>query len=372
MGQISKEVLLQYPVRALFPEKVQDYSANATKDVLVCFQNHEYPVPNIFEAAACLLPTATNCYSVFGSRTLVISHEGDLEFLKVLKFPPDIFFSLEEPISLVVTRWMEFEDQKDNWVDSSWINKGKKHMTQIFVEPMTLCARATNLFGNESSFQASFRHAYLRERDRRAVWETLMYHCLLLTIATSVQLLPYLVAFIVAIYAFLHGLKIVIILLGTGTAILCLTPLMLTHKNRQLAMAYLRYYFSQSQAIEAKQLIRKKKPLFQAIFFSSLLLCAGSAAIYLMYHYTSMDRELRNLMLRINIGISLSWLAFFFCRSFEMIFSQWSWVIMSYMASKYMEKHMNPLARVKMHGVVTILSGIFSFSLRRWWYSYAT
>lgn len=368
----SKNVHLRYPVKALFSQHVQDYSANVTGDTLVCFRNIEHALPTVVQTAFCLVPfnlPKVNCAPVWGSRTLVVRHTGDMEFLKVSDHAPELFLSLPEPLTVVGTRWMEFQSIKDNWLDPNWIvdEYGGRHMTQIAVEPITICARSTNPYGETSYFHASFRNVYTRERDRRQAVAKLGYHILLLLLASSIWFLPYLVAFVVAIYAYLHGLKIIMALLGTGTAVLCLTPFMLTKKNRQLAYAYLNYYFKHAQAAEAKQLIRNKKPLFQALFFSSLLLCSGSAAVYMLYHYAILDREFRNVLLRINIGISLSWFAFFFSRSFEHFFCDWMWIVMAYMVSHFIEQHINPLAHSKMQIVVGIFSGLFSCFIRWVW-----
>lgn len=367
----SKDVVLKYPVKALFSQHVQDYVANVTSDTLVCFQNHEFSIPTIFQSASCLFPIfpGLKCESVFGSRTVVVRHQGDMEFLKVSSYPSNLLLSLKDPITVVATRWMEFQTKKDNWVDPNWMvdEFGGRHMTQIHAEPITICARSTNPFGEQAQFHASFRHAYIRERDRRQVLGKLAYHLLLLVAASSIWFLPYLVAFAVAIYAFLHGLKVIMVLLGTGAVVLCLTPFMLTRKNRQLALAYLDYYFNQTQAAEAKQIFRKKKPLFQSLFFSSLLLCSASVAIYMMYHYAIIDREFRNTLLRLNIGISLSWFAFFLCRSFEQLFSDWIWLAMSFMVANFIEKHLNPLAHFTIQVLVTVFSGVISYMIRRLW-----
>jgi hypothetical protein len=66
---------------------------------------------------------------------------------------------------------------------------------------------------------------------------------------------------------------------------------------------------------------------------------------YVIYTYCGIDRELRNLLLKITIGIASSWFVFFLCRSFERFCRDWVWVPMSVCLAQLLDLHLNPLSR---------------------------
>lgn len=376
-GSKPRKVHFLYPIEVVTPsvstrDSLPEYVAKATVNKLACFQNHDFNAPTIFQTAICMLPylTWSPCAAVWGSRSVLIKHDGHLEFLKMSHIPQSIFNKprIKSPnlIAVNATRWLEYEPPsveagKNRTSTTVWA----KHIVQVPVEPLTVCVRSTDAFGEDGSFEWGFRHVYFRERDRRSALEKSLYHSLLLAATASVWILPYIVAFTVAMFSYTHGLKVVMALLGFSSIIVCLAPIMLTKKNRQLASQYLHYFFNRTQAVEAKNMLRKRKPLFQALFFSCVLLCVGSAAIYMMYHYDIIDRELRNVLLRLNIAISTSWCTFFLCRSFERFLSDWVWIAMAIALARLMEAHINPLARDKMIFVVVIYSFISVSCMRR-------
>ena len=54
------------------------------------------------------------------------------------------------------------------------------------------------------------------------------------------------------------------------------------------------YFFTRVQAEETKQVIRQRYPVFQAIYFSSVLICSGVITIHFLYSYVGvMSREAR-------------------------------------------------------------------------------
>lgn len=72
-------------------------------------------------------------------------------------------------------------------------------------------------------------------------------------------------------------------------------------------------------------IIRQRTPLFQALFFSSALMCIGTASSYAVYYYfgSVVDREIRNALLKLTISMAVSWFTFFLCRSFERFCRDW-------------------------------------------------
>jgi hypothetical protein len=128
---------------------------------------------------------------------------------------------------------------------------------------------------------------------------------------------------------------------------------------------YFHYFFTRLEAEEARLLIRQRRPLFQALYFSSALLCTGCIASYMAYHCLSIERELRNGLLRASIGAAVAWLAFFLCRSFERFFAEWMWIAVSVGLARSMEAQLNPLSRDKVAVVLLLLSLAMVLLIRR-------
>ena len=75
--------------------------------------------------------------------------------------------------------------------------------------------------------------------------------------------------------------------------------------------------------------VRQRLPVFQALFFSSAVVCLGSATAYITFTYCGVSRETRNTFLRVTVGIASSWFVFFLCRSYERFCRHWMWVPMA-------------------------------------------
>ena len=114
------------------------------------------------------------------------------------------------------------------------------------------------------------------------------------------------------------------------------------------AKHYLRYFFTRVQAEETRLVIRERLPVFQAIYFSSALLILGSAGSYLIYSYFGIDREIRNVLVKITLAVGSSWFVFFVCRSFERFFRDWVWLVMSVGLAQVMDGHLNPMCKDEM------------------------
>jgi len=134
-------------------------------------------------------------------------------------------------------------------------------------------------------------------------------------------------------------------MLTFSSSIICLTPFMLTQNNRQLSRLYISYFFTRKQAHETRIAIRERKPLFQALFFSSVVVCVGSSFSYLFFWYLNIDREMRNVLVNITLGLASSWFIFFLCRSFERFIRDWIWLFMSVGLAQVLDMHLNPMCR---------------------------
>ena len=182
------------------------------------------------------------------------------------------------------------------------LSNTKREIKQIAAEPFHLCARSTAWMTSQSTFELHFRPIFIREKDRLNTLPKLLIHAGLIAAVSSIWLLPYLISVAVVTVTFTHGLKYFLAILFCCCCIVGLTPLMLTKKNRHIARLYLSYFFTRSQKEETRLVIKKRLPVFQAVFFASILVCFGSSGSYIVYSYCGVDRETRNLLLKATIG----------------------------------------------------------------------
>lgn len=175
------------------------FNSNATNNKLICFGNRDLTAPTYLDATACLLHfnplLGIDCVSIWGSRQVEIKAHGSVEFIKVSRVPPESNYG--EPIPLNVTRWLELV--------SSDTKEFQRETKEIAAEPIYLCARSINWDGSPSPFSVSFQPQYLRLVDRSKCLMKIMAHFLLIMIATSIWLLPYLVATMCAVLTYIHG-----------------------------------------------------------------------------------------------------------------------------------------------------------------------
>ena len=175
------------------------FNSNATNNKLVCFGNRDVAAPTYLDATACLLHfnqfLGIDCVSIWGSRQVEIKTRGSVEFVKVLRVPPESNYG--EPIPLNVTRWLELV--------SSDSDEHQSETKEIAAEPIYLCARSINWDGSPSPFSVSFQPQYLRSIDRSKCIMKIVVHLMLIMVATSIWLLPYLVAAICAVLTYSHG-----------------------------------------------------------------------------------------------------------------------------------------------------------------------
>jgi len=358
------------------------------------------------------------CKSIWGSRSVLIEIIGSVEILKVLRLPSDELSWVEgnsaytvsaanpgglqqqQYMTINATRWLEissvdhqfnyyYQHHSDIACDADQLSMGLcnqdstygglypptassdiyREVLHISAEPIYLCARSNDWRGRDSFFRIQFRHAYLRERDKQRCNEQTVVHLVLILLSTSVWLLPYLIALIAAVLSYSNGMKIMFSVFVFSACVVCLTPLMLLKSNRYRTRMYFNYFFTRSQAEESRKVIKQRIPLFQAFFFSSVVICVGFSTSYVIYHYTDMDREWRDIMfqvshasiysvypplistsaaaslLQLTISVAVSWCVFSLCRSFERFLRDWAWIAMSVALAHILDPHLNPLSR---------------------------
>ena len=331
-----RKVHVSYPIDLLGTNS-DTYSGNLTLNKLTCFGNRDYGVPTYRETLLCMirLPMGYNCHTIWGSRSVVVEVTGSVEFLKLNRLPAGSVFN--EYISVNATRWLELATTSGSL--------SQREVRHVPAEPIYLCARSNDWTGSQAKFHITFRPVFLREKDKQLCHSKTLVHIILVIAVTSIWLLPYIAAVVVAALTFIHGIKFIIAIITFSCCIVSLTPLMLTKKNRHLSRLYFNYFFTRIQAEETKMVFRQRLPVLQALFFSSALVCIGSGGSYIIYTYCGIDRELRNLLLKITIGIASSWFVFFLCRSFERFCKDWVWVPMSVCLAQLLDSHLNPLSR---------------------------
>ena len=153
-------------------------------------------------------------------------------------------------------------------------------------------------------------------------------------------------------------------MLAFSCSVICFTPLMLTQKNRQLSRLYISYFFTRKQANETRVAVRERKPLFQALFFSSVVICMGSSFYYLIFSYLNVDREIRNILVKLTLGLAASWFIFFLCRSFERFVRDWIWIVMSVGLAQVLDSHLNPMCRNEILVTTMIITYITKWFLK--------
>ena len=338
------KVHISYPTEILGTNS-DVYFGNLTLDRLTCFGNRDYGVPTYVETFLCMirLPVGINCHSIWGSRSVVVEVKGSAEFFKLNRLPPSSLFN--EYVSLNATRWLELATLSSESI--------QKEVKEVAAEPIYICGRSNDWNGADAQFHLTFKPVYIREADKILCHSKTLIHLIMVTAFSSIMLLPYMAAIVVAFLTFTHGINIFIAILVFSCCIVSLAPLMLTRKNRHLARLYLKYFFTRIQADETRMVIRQRLPLFQALFFSSALMCFGSALAYTIYIYCGIHRETRNFFVKITIGIASSWFIFFLCRSYERFVKDWVWVPMAVTLAQVLVLHLNPLSRDEM--IVTAL-----------------
>ena len=360
-------ILFSYPIRLI--EMIPETGLSVGQDEMACFRSDPMKSQSIsiLNSFLCLFPfyPSQSCFAIWGSRSLLIRVVGEVEFI----VPSSFSSSSSETVSFSGIRLLQLGDGNHEHIHAEHLSLPTHHyhygsfpqnyvqeIIQVPSEPITVCARSL-LSEKNSSFSVTFKNNFLRDKDRSNFHEHFLYHLLMLVTISSIWLLPYLIAFIVFVLAFLHAMKYLLVLLTIGTTIIALTPFMFTKRNRQLTSLYFHYFFRSSQLEEdSKLFLRQQRPVFQAMYFSAILLTFGSAGSYLLYHYFQIDRESRNLLLRLIFAVSLSWCAFFIARSFDRYFRDWGWIVLSLASLNMVKDRMNPQVQDRMMILCLLIS----------------
>lgn len=273
----AKKIHIYYPIEHITNNNGNSsFQGVAKKEKLTCFGNEDYNAPNLNGLFTCLIhlsfPFISNynneCYSIWGSRLVDISVSGSVEFFRLSRLPLETYDEI--PISLFLIRWFE--------INSLTIDTYKSETIQIAAEPTYICARENEWIksNNKSNFSVIFHNGFIRQKDQFICLIKTFIHILIIICFSSVWFLPYLASAICGYLSYIHGIKVFVVLSVLCISIVLLSPLMLTKKNRHLSKLYISYFFSRNKALETKMFLKQHSPIFQAIFFSSLVICIGS------------------------------------------------------------------------------------------------
>lgn len=348
--------LFNYNVTYTLPTMGTHHSATVTRDELTCFGNWDLIEPSYLDTLVCMLPLPEvlhsffQCSTIWGSRGVVVNVTGSVEFLQVKRFPSE---ASEEP--LYATRWLEMQSLFDD--------AEQREIKHVSAQPFYLCARSIDWKGRDSSFQIEFRPVYLRARDSTKCGQKLLMHLLLIVAVSSLWLLPYIAAFVFSVYTYTHGMHRFMMALAFSVVVVCLAPLMFTKRNKHKARMYIDYFFNRRNIRETSEFMQEGLPLFQALFFSSALMCTGCAGAHIIYSYLGVNREVRNSIIQVAMGLSMGWFVFVLCRSFERFFQSWSWLALTACLLQFMAPHLNPQCWDEAVVVVLFITAIVKYAL---------
>lgn len=321
---------------------------------LKCFSNRDYQSPTYIGTLLCMFfekSLSTKCHSIWGSRTVSVEVNGSVEFFKLNRLPQESSPFYETTVTNAI-RWLQLTSPSTK----SYLNIAVKDAKQVPCEPMYICARSNDWKGGASSFEITFKSGHIRFKDRMLVLRKAFFHIFLIIVVSSARLLPYIASLIVASITYEYSIKYMIMISIFSACVVCLTPLMLTKKNRHFAQHYIRYFFTRIHAEETREIIKKRIIVFQAIYFSSALICVGVVGSYILYSYFNIDRGARNVIIKCTIGMAASWLTFSFCRSFERFSRDWSWIVMCIGLIQLVNNHLNPFSREEVFVVILVVS----------------
>ncbi len=337
------------------------YHGSLSSNSITCFQTTTIVNSSVWSLMMCLIPPLyyftghEQCHALWGSSSIVVNTGGNIELVKV-NIPPDEQ-SREDLVFIEVEKLVDLEPSV------------VKKILQIPSEPVMLCARSTDLFGRNSSFDISFRETFLRDRDQLLYQEEVIFHFLALLISSSSWCFPYFAALSVASFVYANGIQVTISLLCFSGLIICLAPVMFTAKNRHLIYLYLSYFFGPLQHSESRYIAKERKSIFHALFLSSVLMIFGSILCYVFYHYFGIHRELRNTLLKMVITVSISWFSFFLGRCFDASASGLSWALLTLNIARRSNILFNPSCHISCCVVIGGFSYLVSMLARKFIHS---
>ena len=405
---------LHYPVQLLSPVTAKSFKVELRKNDLRCFGNIDIIEPTYKATFGCLMMIpGMNCYSIWGTRSISINTwNGSVEFFRVNSIPREsVSHSTWNEVSVIhASRWYQDDAGFNNKVSSpilatSSTAAGNKHKSReresresqeafinddermfqtssypdmnransktlhVPAEPLYLCGRSSNwqaaagtgLTTSTSSSVVSveFRHTYIRESDRRQTLKKLLLHTLFLLMFSSRFLLPYVLtcSVLLAVGTSTYGTRISTAVLPVSGCIALLTPFMFTKHNRTTAKLYVSYFlkrpWARHEREDIRSIIRDSFPVFQTLYFSSILAISGTAVGYFLYVYGDVSRDSRNRCVQGSIALSLAWSVFSVGRYLEVQCKEHFWLGMSVVLYRYLlYSHINPATRTEVGGVL--------------------
>ena len=382
----QNQIRLEYPIRYLIPTTGTFFAANVSNDKLHCFGNIDYSEPSYRQVFLCMIPFSDilfgyfiQCDSIFSSRSVTINVEGSVEFIKVNKLPTETVIRSLSISNNNKQSLLNIDDVEKKTISMSKLENisglrwqqisptsTSQDVVHIAAEPLYLCARSNDWTRHLSTFRMDFRPVYERLNDKFNCTMKTVIHLFVVVLSSSAPLLPYIASIFVSILTYYFVMNKFILYLVFSFVVILFTPFMFLKDNQRMAKLYIKYFFDRKQAQETKNVIRERLPLFQSIYFSSLLVFIGSLSTFCISYMLNIDREIRNAIIKFLISIASSWFTFFFCRSFDRFFRKWSWIILSISLVQHLDKHLNPMSKdeaIVAILLITFLVHKFTFSI---------
>jgi hypothetical protein len=361
-------------VRSSYPIQFSDVSKGNKEGVdythghlsansLTCFQSSTQQDLSYTSLLMCLIPPFSylwhheKCHGLWGSNSIVIQTGGHIELMKANPLTKEVLTAQHNMTIEHFEKWIDLEPSQS------------RKIFQIPAEPFVVCARSTDPFGRNATFDISFRDTFLRVKDQLSCQEEIFFHVVSLIISSSSWCFPYFAGLTVASFVYANGIQVTISLLCFSGFIVCLAPIMFTAKNRQFILRYLSYFFAPEQHEELRIITKERKSLVHALFLSSVLMIFGSLLCYVFYHYFGIHRELRNTILKIVITISISWFFFFMGRSFDNVASSLFWIPLTINITRKVNSFMNPACFDHVCVVIGLCSCAVSIGSRKFIHS---
>jgi hypothetical protein len=251
---VASEVnqLVQYPVKLLPPVTGHYFSSNISHyDGLLCFGNQDYRPATYLESLYCIIglnrlySQIYSCHSIWGSRSVSISVEGSVEFLKTTRLPR------ESDQMLNVTHWLHLNSdsyhshRQPSPQQSSDQPAGSHEIKHVDADPFYLCARCNDWQKSATAkFSLKLRPAFTRAKAKAVCLRKMVFGALYLLGLSLPGLSPLLKTGWATYYVFLNGLHVFILLTSISIVTLLLTPFILTKKNRSSVRHAYRLFFS--------------------------------------------------------------------------------------------------------------------------------
>jgi hypothetical protein len=335
------ECHIAYPTSLLQPVTGVFFSGNVSSDMLTCFGNREYLVASYHEALGCLSNLYSDCYSLWGSRSITFETDGSLEVYRVAKLPGESGLA---PQHMNASRWLQLSARVDGEPSSGligtelgWAVSLAKEVKQTAAEPAFFCARCNDWqtggsggggsggggSGSGAQFKAHFRPAFARSRDMQTCHRhVIMLVAVMFVLFAFPPFIKVMMSGACAHIGFHFGLQRFIMIYSLCAVLSVILPFVRGHRSRRFLWQSVRAVLWEGQEDEARGVMRSSFKVVDVVFFSSIFICLGSICIYGLFYCELILRESRNTIIKVGDLFSIHcccccccWLLYYCARS---------------------------------------------------------